>query len=206
VQAAQSGCLGDQPGGWERRPRFAGVRHRAAEELLGRYAFLTTHQQEMFTVSTGIGLWLAPCCYAAAESEIRVSGRCPRQPFPQLFFEQVHVQITGCAPSMPRGSPPQWPGSAANSWPFAERSVPPGCAAGSAREIVPAGRCCSGAWGTLTATGNTSRFPPWCPPPTRRSQRASSTSRRSYIHCSSCRQSSSALRDRGSKAFHRART
>ena len=46
VQAAQSGCLGDQPGGWERRPRFAGVRHRAAEELLRRPAFLTTHQQE----------------------------------------------------------------------------------------------------------------------------------------------------------------
>jgi hypothetical protein len=46
VQTAQSDWWGDQPGGWERRPRFAGVRHRAAEEMVGRYAFLTTHEQE----------------------------------------------------------------------------------------------------------------------------------------------------------------
>ena len=46
VQTAQSGWWGDQPGGWERQPRFPGVRHQAAEELLRRPAFLTTHQQE----------------------------------------------------------------------------------------------------------------------------------------------------------------
>ena len=46
VQTAQSDWRGDQPGGWERRPRFAGVRHRAAKEMVGRYAFLTTHEQE----------------------------------------------------------------------------------------------------------------------------------------------------------------
>ena len=46
VQTAQSGWLGYQPGGWERPQRFAVVRHRAAEEMVGRYAFLTTHEQE----------------------------------------------------------------------------------------------------------------------------------------------------------------
>ena len=46
VQRAQYGWFGYQPGGCERRQRFAVVRHRAAEELFWRSAFLTTHQPE----------------------------------------------------------------------------------------------------------------------------------------------------------------
>ncbi len=46
VQTAQSGSFGYQPGGKKRRRGFAVVRHRAAEELFGHSAFLTTHDQE----------------------------------------------------------------------------------------------------------------------------------------------------------------
>ena len=46
VQTAQYGWFRHQPGGCERPQRFAVVRHRAAEELFWRYAFLTTHEQE----------------------------------------------------------------------------------------------------------------------------------------------------------------
>jgi len=46
VQTAQYGWFRHQPSGCGRRQRSAVVRHRAAEELFWRYAFLTTHEQE----------------------------------------------------------------------------------------------------------------------------------------------------------------
>jgi len=46
VQTAQYGWFRYQPGGCGSPQRFAGVRHRAAEEMFWRDAFLTTHRPE----------------------------------------------------------------------------------------------------------------------------------------------------------------